>query len=330
MAVFGTRPRLVTPRVPTVERRAARGEDVPAPVLPSTVVVWLSVLIGALAVVAAGVGLVWQGGPGAFTFTSLHGEAVEIYWRGLYRYETVFKGALNRGTDFITLSLGLPLLIGAVQRYRHGSLRGSLLLLGTLPWFLYAYASAALGIAYNNLFLVYVTLFSASLYAFVLCLTSIDRAALRTHFGSHLPRHGLAVFLFASGLVTMVVWLVPLLAALARNEPPAGLDSNTTSVTDVLDLGLLTPAMVVAGALVLRRRPLGYLIAFSLLVLEAMLAPMIAAQTVSQLEAGVTFTTGEIVGPIGGFVTVSLMAVGMLVALFRNISESARPVPADG
>src|SRR5215211_5962310 len=82
MVVCGTRPRLVTPRVPTVERRADRGEDVPTPMLPSTVVVWLSVLIGALAVVAAGVGLVWQGGPGAFTYTTLHGEAVEIYGRG--------------------------------------------------------------------------------------------------------------------------------------------------------------------------------------------------------------------------------------------------------
>jgi hypothetical protein len=50
-----------------------------------------------------------------------------------------------------------------------------LVLTGALTWFLYVGASYALGaVAYNNLFLIYVALFSASLFAFVLALTSID------------------------------------------------------------------------------------------------------------------------------------------------------------
>jgi hypothetical protein len=146
-------------------------------------VVWLSVLIVGLAAVAAGIGVFWPGEPGESAFTSIHGESMEIYGRGLYRDDTVFKGALNRGTDVVTLALGIPLLSLAVLLYRRGSLRGALLLLGALTWFLYAYASATLGIAYNNLFLVYVALFAAGLYAFVLCFSSIDRDALRTSLG---------------------------------------------------------------------------------------------------------------------------------------------------
>ncbi|MBE9171522.1 hypothetical protein IQ238_29940 [Pleurocapsales cyanobacterium LEGE 06147] len=89
---------------------------------------------------------------------------MEIYGRGLYRYDTLFIGAGNRGTDAVTLFLGIPLLIFCIWLYRRGSLRGALLLIGTLVYFLYVYGSYALAIAYNNFFFVYIILFSASLY----------------------------------------------------------------------------------------------------------------------------------------------------------------------
>jgi hypothetical protein len=73
--------------------------------------------------------------------------------------------------------------------------------------------------------------------------------------------------------------------------------------------------------LILRRDPLGYLLAFPLLVLEAFLAPMITAQTVSQLRAGVTFPAGQIVGPIGGFATIAVVAIWVIVILLRNVSD---------
>jgi hypothetical protein len=67
--------------------------------------------------------------------------------------------------------------------------------------------------------------------------------------------------------------------------------------------------------------PLGYLIAFSMLVLEVLLAPMIAAQTVSQLSAGISFTPGEIIGPMIGFVILAILALWVLAILLRNISD---------
>ena len=83
-----------------------------------------------------------------------------------------------------------------------------------------------------------------------------------------------------------------------------------------------------SGALILRRDPLGYLIALPLLVFEVLLAPMIAARTVSQLEAGWSFTAGEIVGPIAGFVLLALIAIGSMVAILRNISDRVAPTVA--
>ena len=291
---------------------------------PSNAVVWLSALIAVLALVAAGAGLFWPGREGPSSYTTLRGQTVELYGRGLYRYDTLFGGAGNRGTDVVTLALGHPLLAVSTVLYRRGSLRGTLLLTGALVYFLYVYASAALGtVAYNNLFLVYVALFSASLFALALACRSIDLQALPAHWSPCLPRRGPAVFLFASALVTAAIWLIDPVPGLLPGEPPEMLKTSTTLFTHALDLAIIVPAVSLAGLLILRRAPLGYVMAVPLLVLEVMLAPVIAAQTVSQVSAGVAFTPAQAVGPIAGFLVLALAAISVIVALLRNIAESA-------
>jgi hypothetical protein len=288
----------------------------------SNTVVWLSSLIALLALIAAGVGLFWQDGGGSFSFTTSRGQTVEMYGQGLYRYDTLFVGAGNRGTDAVTLLLGIPLLVLSTLLYRRGSLRGGLVLTGALTWFLYVGSSYALGtVAYNDLFLLYVVLFSASLIAFVLAITSIDIQALSSYFSSRMPRRGPAVFMFVSGLLTLWVWLIEPITALIQGKPPEHLGPYTTLFTNAVDMAIIVPAAFVAGTLILRHSPLGYLIAVPLLVLEAMLAPLIVAQTVSQVQAGVSFTPGEMVGPIAGFTVLGLLAIWFFVAVLRSISD---------
>ncbi|MBW7885446.1 MAG: hypothetical protein H3C34_23015 [Caldilineaceae bacterium] len=291
---------------------------------PSKVVIWLSLLIALLAAVAAGTGLFWQDGGSPFSFTTVRGDTVQMYGQGLYRYDTLFIGAGTKGVDAVILFLAIPLIVVTILFYRRGSLRAGLLLLGTLAYFLYVYASMALGAAYNNLFLVYVVLFSASLFAFVLVFASIDRQALPAHFSPQLPRRGPALFMFAGGLVTLVVWGEPLVAALLQNRPPERMDSYTTMVTYALDLAIITPATILSGVLILRRNPLGYLIAFPLLVVVVLLGPQIAVSTTFQVSAGVSFPPAQIVGPIAGFAVLGLLAIWILVALLRNIADSAQ------
>jgi hypothetical protein len=97
--------------------KPAMGYGAPAPMKTSNVVVGLSALIAVLALVAAGTGLLYGDGGSPFTFTSLRGQPVEIYGQGLYRYDTLFQGAGNKGTDMVTLFLGIPLLVLSVLLY---------------------------------------------------------------------------------------------------------------------------------------------------------------------------------------------------------------------
>jgi hypothetical protein len=256
------------------------------------------------------------------TATTVRGQLVTLYGHGIYRYDTLFTGALNRGTDFVTLFIAIPLLLVALVRYRRGTLRGTLLLLGALSWFLYVGASYALGaVAYNDLFLVYVALFATSLWSFLLLFSSVDPQALGLALQPAMPRRGPASFMFVSGALTLGIRLLAPVTSLLGGDPPDRLDSYTTLFTTGFDLAVITVATFVCGRLILRRAPLGYLGAFSLLVLEALLAPMITAQTMSQLSAGVELTTGEIAGPVAGFVLVAVASIWFSVAILRHVSE---------
>jgi hypothetical protein len=287
----------------------------------SKIVVWLSWLIAALALVAAGVGLFYQDGGSSFSFTTLRGETVQIYGQGLYRYDIPLTAVGFRAADAVTLVLAVPLLVLSSVLYQPGSLKGGLLLTGALAYFLYNYGSMAIGAAYNSLFLAYVAIFSASLFGLVLALTSFDIQGLPAHFSKHLPRRGIGVFLVVSGGILLLVWLVlSIVPALLQGKAPAEMASYTTFITGVVDMGIVAPTLIVAGVLLLRRAPIGYLLASMMLVFTVTLGPSLAAGGIAQLLTGV-MSIGQFLGGTVPFVILTLIAFWLTIVLFHDFKE---------
>jgi hypothetical protein len=283
---------------------------------------WLVPIIGVLGLAAAGAGIFWQPGYSPSSFTTLYGETVQIAGGSLYAHDTLFTAAALRGTDIVTLIVGIPLLIISFWLYRDGSLRGGLLLAGTLAYFLYYGASLGLATAYNSLFLVYLGLFSASFFSFVLVLTAFDLQALPGHISTRLPRRGIAVFMFVAGLGTGFIWLSDAVSALLGNTPPTALGPYTTLVTYLLDVGIIMPSAILAGILLLRRAGLGYLLSAVLTIMLALVGAMVIVSTVMQLSAGIQFSTGELVGKVGSWIILGLFAIGFTVSFLRNAGDN--------
>jgi hypothetical protein len=295
---------------------------------PSKIVVWLSWLIAALALVAAAIGLFYQDGGTAFSFTTLRGQTVQIYGQGLYRYDIPITAVGYRAADAVTLVLAIPLLVISSLLYRHGSLKGGLGLSGALAYFLYNYGSMAVGAAYNSLFLVYVALFSASLFGLVLSLTSFDVQGLPAHFTGGLPRRGIGMFLVVSGAILLLVWLVlSIVPALFQGTAPPEVASYTTFITGVVDIGIVAPALIVAGVLLLRRASTGYLLAAMMLVFTVALGPNLTVAGIAQLLTGV-ISIGQFIGMTVPFMILMLIAIWLTIVLFRNFAEAMTPQEA--
>jgi hypothetical protein len=281
----------------------------------------LSLLVAVLAAVYAGIGLFSTGGEGSFEFTTLHGETVEIYGQGIYRNDAAFRAPIFRGTDAVTLFLCVPALLLALAWYRRGSLRGGLLLTSMLAYFLYNSASLGFGAAYNNILLLYIASFSLSLFALVTAIQSIDLQTLAARTSARLPRRWIAAFLFLAGLSVMV-WLIDIIGALASNGVPVNLGPYSTESTYLLDLGIILPTAYLAGILVLRRSPWGTLLASILITVNITIGLVVASQSVMQALDGIVLTPGQYAAYVAPFVTLSLIAMGLIISIQRNISES--------
>lgn len=279
----------------------------------------LAGLVAALALIATLGGIVLQEAGDPVAFTTARGEQVELLGTGLYQYDTVFAGANYRAQDIVTLALGVPLLLGALVIYTRGSLRGGLFLAAMLGFFSYVYASMALAAAFNDFFLIYVAIMSASIFGLILLILSIGQEDVGAQMGSELPYKAGAIFMVASGVVTLVVWLIPLLAEQFQGLAPGLLDHNTTMVTHALDLAFITPGAFVCGAMLTKRRPLGFVLSMPLLGTIVMLLPLIIGGTISQIEAGIDFTPAEIIGPIAGFALLGISGTVLLIAVLRRV-----------
>lgn len=279
---------------------------------------WLIPLIFVLALFAALAG-VWPATGTPYPLTTFRGEEVTINARGLYYWDTVSMVAQMQANDLVTLLLGLPLLAISFWLTLRGSLRGRLLLAGTLGFILYTYITMMVGAHYNALFLVYVALFSLSLFAFVLVMMSFDLPALPAHFSEKLPRGWIAGLLFFAAVFLSLAWLGRIAATFAPNAVLA-LENTTSMFIQVMDLGIVVPVCVLSGVLLLRRRPWGYLLAAVGLVKFMTLGIAVSLMGLNMARVGAPDSAAL----VGIFAALALAGIVMTSVLFKHISETPK------
>ncbi len=277
-------------------------------------------LIFALALFAACAGIFWPAAGQSYPFTSVRGEQVQISGRGLYQADS-FSGAVQQmGQDYVTLFLTLPILAAAMFFAARGSLRGKLLLTGTIGYFLYTYMMMAFNTAYNPLFLVYVALFSLSLFAFVISMMSYDLKALPGCFSSRLPRKAIAGVLIGVGSLLFIAWLGRIVPPLVAGTLPE-LQNYTTLGIQAMDLGIIVPTALLAGILLLRKSAWGYLLGSVAVLKFLTYGTAVFVMGINMFLNGV----GDSVVLVGAFGTLTLVNFFMAFLLLKNV-ETEKPV----
>ena len=285
---------------------------------PNKALNWIIPLIFLLALIATLAGL-WPGEGQPIPLTNFRGEQVTINARGLYYWDTVSSAAQMQANDLVTLVIGLPLLAISFWLTLTGSLRGRLLLTGTLGCTLYIYMSMCFGTAYNNLFLVYVAIFSLSLYAFILSMMSFDLSTFAGHISEKLPRWGIAgLLLFAAGFLSLA-WLGRILPTIFQDQIPV-LENVTSMFIQAMDLGLIVPLCVLSSVLLLRRSAWGYLLASVSMMKFLTLGLAVSVMALNMARVGVPVGIAE----LSIFPIITIINVVMVVVLLRNIGPDAK------
>lgn len=286
----------------------------------------LSILVPCIAVLAsicAVIGIFSSFGGVPVSAFDLNGDSLLLFGRGIYASDALLNGAGFFGTDFVTMLVVLPLLFFSWKRYKTGSLHGALLLFGAILFFLYNGASLAFAAAYNDLFLLYTALMSISLFAFINLMGSIQVDEVAAAVSPTMPHKRIAIFLFVSGSVVLLLWGSEIVGSLVSRVKPFYLSRYTTAVTHALDMGIIAPAVFFAGIQILRNKAQGYRLAFPLLMLNVLVGPAVIAQTIAQILCGVEFSIGQLIGMIGSWIILAGFGIRAIISLYRGLQASA-------
>lgn len=276
---------------------------------------WLIPLIFVLTLASVLAGL-WPGEGTPYTLTNFRGEEITINARGLYYWDTVSSAAQMQANDLVVLVLGLPLLAISFWLTLHGSLRGRLLLTGTLGFILYTYITMCFGAAYNKFFLVYVALFSLSLFAFILSMMSFDLKTLPGHFSEKLPRGWIAGLLFFAAAFLSLAWLGCIAPTMLQDQTPM-LENVTSMFIQAMDLGVVVPLCLLAGILLLRREAWGYLLSSVALLKFLTMGVAVSLMGLNMARVGVPVSAVELIV----FPIIALLNLVMVALLIRNINN---------
>ncbi len=236
--------------------------------------------------------------------------------KGTYINDTVSVVAQMMGQDLITLIIGVPILLGSLYLISQNSLRGRLIWMGTIFYFLYTYASMSFLASYNSLFLVYVVLFGLSLYTFLGELVSLDIKNIKESFNPGKINKITAAYLVIMGLILALMWLKMILESVFTGNAPVSLESYTTLVIQALDLGVVVPAALLTGYLLIKERAWGYALAAVFLIKVSLLGTAIVSMILFMAQNGLDVALGQILF----FVLVTISGILISAVFYSKIN----------
>ncbi len=278
-----------------------------------TILVFLIVVLSMAATIA---GIFSSEGPGPYEYETIRGETVMIYGKGIYQHMSLEVAPQGIAQDLVTLFIAVPILLLALYFSRKGSLRSRILLAGTLGYFLVTYLLYMLMVMYNSFFLIYVILTSISFFALAATLFSFDLKRLHSYFNMSRAVKGVAGFLISTSTIMGLLWLGVVAPPLLNGSIPLQVEHYTTLVVQAVDLALLLPIAFVAGVLLLKDRPLGYLLVSVYMHFLALLMTALSAKIIGMSILGTEVGPAIIVIPI-----INLIAIFCVIIIWKNINE---------
>jgi hypothetical protein len=205
---------------------------------------------------------------GALALVTAFAGAATFFIPGVLRGPAVMNGSA-RGTALVILVLGLPALLIAMWSAANGSIRAVIVWLGVIAYFSYNAVMFVFATPFNQLFLLYVAMFSLCFWSATTILHQVDVDALRVRFSPRLPVRGLAAYAVVIVALNALIWLRNVVPSVLSSAPPSWLDGTGlgTHPVYVLDLAFWLPLMAVAAVWLWRRRPWGYLLVGSILTM---------------------------------------------------------------
>jgi hypothetical protein len=181
---------------------------------------------------------------------------------GFYSKETLYWQVQCRGQDVIDLFFIVPTLVvtGSLSSKKRISL---LLYTGTLLYIIYTFVIYCFDVHFNSLFPVYCLILFFSFYNFLwIVYKQVQGSPVKAPVDIRVSRATGLYFMLVSVLFYFL-WLADIIPSVINNSVPENLKQSglPTNPVHVIDLAFFLPAIFLTGALLLRKKSLGSVLA---------------------------------------------------------------------
>jgi hypothetical protein len=175
-----------------------------------------------------------------------------------------------QGTALVLGIVTLPVLMASMVLVQRTPV-ALVFWLGALGSIAYQSVLFLFGVSFNSFFFLYVAMLSLSVWSIVALAGRMPIELVSHEIGTHAPVRLVAGYLLVNALLFLILWLGSTLPPVLANEDPSFLDGTgmLTGPVQIIDLAFTLPLMTLGAVLLLRRRPWGYVLASSLLVMLA-------------------------------------------------------------
>ena len=205
-------------------------------------ILWLSLPTALLIIFASTIGL----------------SVIDFYSRESFNWQ-----AQSIGQDLVDLFLLVPcLLITGFLSWRNYHV-AKIIWGGVLLYLIYTFIIYCFDVHFNNLFVIYCFTLGLSFYSFIYFLYEETTESEVIEFKNSLPARVVGIYFLIVPCLFYFLWLSEIIPAIIQNTVPKSLVETglPTNPVHIIDLALFLPGLFIVGILLLRRNPMGILLA---------------------------------------------------------------------
>jgi hypothetical protein len=278
----------------------------------------LSIIIMVLLVVISVAGVLSLDFTKSYEVTNQFGDMIKMYGAGIYAYDSYLKAPIFIGTDICILVVLVPMLLKAyLQNNKEASDISRLRLLSVYAVAFYYAASISFGVSYNQFLLLYIALFTATLFGIFVLLRRITIIQLQFQ-----ATKGIYRFLMLSGIALIIAWLPDIIPTLINKTSLPLIEIYTTEITYILDMGIIAPLCLVSIYLLKRKDSLGTVLLAILFKACMIVGIMMIPQTICQVLSGFVLPLPVLLTKSGSFVLLGGFAIYFNHKLFGNLAKN--------
>lgn len=246
-------------------------------------------------------------------FINQYKDTVTLFGYGIYQHDSYFKAPIFIGSDATMLGLVVPLLLFALRLdVKHRTHQTRVLLTSLVGVVVYYATSIVFGVTYNSLFLLYVLLFTTSWITLLYLLRQPSFSVVSTQSTP------LKVFLIMTSIALTFIWLMDIIPTLLLNTSLPLIEVYTTEITYVLDIGIISPLILISLYLDKKQDSLGKAMIMMILVLCVVMGVMLPVQTLFQLAANIIIPIPVLIIKVGIFVLLAVFALYFSIQVYTK------------